>query len=72
MLVCLDCDELYRLLAVSNIDEGGVLRILCNRSIGQRLQIRDKFKTRFNQVCSKKLLNVSIYSLFRILVMRWK
>jgi hypothetical protein len=46
----LDCNELHRLLTNSNIDEMGIIRILCNRSIGQRLQIRDKYNALFNRV----------------------
>ncbi len=50
IFISLDCQELHRLLTDSNIDEGGIIRILCNRSTGQRLQIRDKYKNLFNQV----------------------
>lgn len=46
----LDCDELHRLLAVVNIDEIAVIRILCNRNVTQRLQIRDRYRSLFNQV----------------------
>jgi hypothetical protein len=62
-LFSLDCDELHRLLTDSNIDEGSIIRILCNRSTGQRLQIRDKYKNLFNQV-DLNLNQMSIFHCF--------
>lgn len=50
--IVLDCEELHRLLTVSNIDERSIAQILCNRSIGQRLQIREKYRHLFHQVDS--------------------
>lgn len=45
-----DCQELYNLLSSSNSDDNHLIQILCNRSIGQRLQIRDRYRALFKQV----------------------
>ncbi|CAF4089861.1 unnamed protein product [Rotaria sp. Silwood2] len=45
-----DCKELNTSLQKPNIDEIAVIRILCNRSVTQRLQIRDTYKNLFGQV----------------------
>jgi hypothetical protein len=50
----LDCDELNKIFNESNIDQVAVIIMLCNRSIGQRLQIRDTYKKLFGQVSSLK------------------
>lgn len=55
--ICLDCNELHRLLNGSNQDELAIIKILCNRNVGQRLTIRDKYKSLFNQV-HRILLNI--------------
>ncbi|CAF2777103.1 unnamed protein product [Rotaria sp. Silwood2] len=44
-----DCKELNTSLQKPNIDEIAVIRILCNRSVTQRLQIRDTYKNLFGQ-----------------------
>ncbi|CAF3699345.1 unnamed protein product [Rotaria sordida] len=44
-----DCKELNTSLQKPNIDEMSVIRILCNRTIAQRLQIRDTYPNRFGE-----------------------
>ncbi|CAF3349728.1 unnamed protein product [Rotaria sp. Silwood1] len=44
-----DCKELNKSLQKPNIDEIAVIRILCNRSVAQRLQIREIYKKLFGQ-----------------------
>jgi hypothetical protein len=48
-----DCRLLKELFDELRLDEIALLRILCNRSAAQRLEIRDNFKTKFNQVENK-------------------
>ncbi len=48
--IYIDCEELYRLLNDSTIDEIAIIQIICNRSVDQRLIIRDEYKNRFHQV----------------------
>ena len=53
----LDCRQLDKILNQSHVDEAAVIRILCNRSVAQRVQIRDVYKNLFHQVspvCSKQ------------------
>lgn len=67
-----DCDELHRLLAVVNIDEIAVIRVLCNRNVTQRLQIRDRYRSLFNQNLGdniEMIPNHSLNKLLRILLL---
>ena len=52
--VYLDCEELYRILNESNIDEISIIRILCNKNDDQRQKIREKYKNLFNHVGLRK------------------
>ncbi|CAF3384264.1 unnamed protein product [Rotaria sp. Silwood1] len=62
-----DCEELYRLLNDSNVDEIAVIQILCNRSVDQRLAIRDKYKHLFNQNLNHGLEKIQDYTLSKLL-----
>ncbi|CAF1136984.1 unnamed protein product [Adineta ricciae] len=44
-----DCRQLNKILNESHVDEAAVIRILCNRSVAQRVQIRDVYKNLFHQ-----------------------
>ena len=46
----LDCETLNKTFNAPSVDDGAVIRLLCNRSVGQRLQIREVYRTRFSQV----------------------
>ena len=46
----LDCDTLNKTFNAATVDDGAVIRLLCNRTVGQRLQIREAYRTRFSQV----------------------
>lgn len=46
----LDCDTLNKTFNAPSVDDGAVIRLLCNRSVGQRLQIREAYRARFSQV----------------------
>ncbi|CAF2785426.1 unnamed protein product [Rotaria sp. Silwood2] len=62
-----DCEELYRLLNNSNIDEIAIIQVLCNRSAEQRLDIRDKFKRLFKQNLNDALEKIQDYTLSKLL-----
>ncbi|CAF0720099.1 unnamed protein product [Rotaria sordida] len=62
-----DCEQLYRLLNDSNIDEIAVIQVLCNRSVDQRLEIRDKYKHLYNQNLNDALEKVPDYTLSKLL-----
>ncbi|CAF1316041.1 unnamed protein product [Rotaria magnacalcarata] len=68
-----DCKDLNTSLQITGIDEVGVIRILCNRSVAQRLQIRDRYKNLYGENLSdvfeavingngKRILNILLLS----------
>ncbi|UJR35623.1 hypothetical protein I4U23_028373 [Adineta vaga] len=67
-----DCRILHRLVNDSPIDELGIIRIICNRTLAQRLLIRDRYKDMFNQNLGdaiEKITNGSLSKLLRILLL---
>ncbi|CAM2712638.1 unnamed protein product [Rotaria socialis] len=68
-----DCKDLNTSLQIASLDEVGVIRILCNRTVAQRLQIRDRYKNLYGENLSdvfeavingngKTILNVLLLS----------
>ncbi|CAF4844176.1 unnamed protein product, partial [Rotaria magnacalcarata] len=68
----LDCNHLYILLTNSHIEEVSIIKILCNRSIDQRLEIRDRYKQLFRQNLGdalEKIKDDALSKLLRILLL---
>ncbi|CAF4401839.1 unnamed protein product [Rotaria socialis] len=62
-----DCNHLYILLTNSHIEEVPIIKILCNRSVDQRLEIRDRYKQLFNQNLGDALEHIKDDALSRLL-----
>ncbi|CAF3308193.1 unnamed protein product [Rotaria socialis] len=62
-----DCNHLYILLTNSHIEEVPIINILCNRSVDQRLEIRDRYKQLFNQNLGDALEHIKDDALSRLL-----
>ena len=60
----LDCEALNNIFNATTVDDGALTELLCNRTVGQRLQIRETYRARFNQV---RLLGRSVSTNERLL-----
>ena len=60
-----DCDDLRKAMKGLGTDEKTLVRILCNRSLKQRLQLKSDFKTFLGRDLVKGLKINSLYKGFR-------